>query len=101
MKLNREYCFSMIASPAFRSQLFSKNSIILRTASQPISLKIQKAKDEIREDHDIHNMKLGRPLSPHLTIYSPQLTSMLSISHRITGIILTIYFIFISPKILL
>ena len=27
-----------------------------------------------------------RPLSPHLTIYKPQITSMLSILHRITGI---------------
>jgi succinate dehydrogenase / fumarate reductase cytochrome b subunit len=26
-----------------------------------------------------------RPLSPHLQIYKPQLTSMLSISHRLTG----------------
>lgn len=26
-----------------------------------------------------------RPLSPHLTIYKPQITSILSISHRITG----------------
>lgn len=29
-----------------------------------------------------------RPISPHLGIYQPQLTSMLSIFHRITGIIL-------------
>ena len=28
----------------------------------------------------------GRPLSPHLTIYRPQLTSVLSILHRLTGI---------------
>jgi succinate dehydrogenase / fumarate reductase cytochrome b subunit len=27
----------------------------------------------------------NRPLSPHLQIYKPQLTSMLSILHRITG----------------
>lgn len=27
----------------------------------------------------------SRPLSPHLTIYKPQITSMLSILHRITG----------------
>jgi succinate dehydrogenase / fumarate reductase cytochrome b subunit len=27
-----------------------------------------------------------RPLSPHLQIYRPQITSMLSITHRITGI---------------
>ena len=30
----------------------------------------------------------NRPLSPHLTIYKPQLNSMLSIMHRITGIVL-------------
>ncbi|MCH9672073.1 MAG: succinate dehydrogenase, cytochrome b556 subunit [Gammaproteobacteria bacterium] len=27
----------------------------------------------------------GRPLSPHLQIYKPQLTSVLSITHRATG----------------
>ena len=31
--------------------------------------------------------KENRPTSPHLTIYKPQITSLLSISHRITGII--------------
>ncbi len=30
-------------------------------------------------------MNTNRPLSPHLTVYSPQLTSTLSILHRITG----------------
>ncbi len=29
-----------------------------------------------------------KPLSPHLTIYRPQLTSVLSILHRITGVLL-------------
>ncbi len=29
-----------------------------------------------------------RPLSPHLTIYRPQITSMLSIMHRGTGVLL-------------
>ena len=32
----------------------------------------------------MNNMK--KPLSPHLTIYKPQITSVLSISHRISGI---------------
>jgi succinate dehydrogenase / fumarate reductase, cytochrome b subunit len=32
----------------------------------------------------------GRPLSPHLQIYKPQITSVLSISHRITGVALTV-----------
>ena len=32
----------------------------------------------------------NRPLSPHLTIYRPQYTSVLSILHRITGSALTL-----------
>ncbi|XP_071844008.1 succinate dehydrogenase cytochrome b560 subunit, mitochondrial-like [Apostichopus japonicus] len=35
------------------------------------------------------NRKLNRPMSPHLTIYKPQITTMLSITHRATGIALT------------
>ena len=31
----------------------------------------------------------SRPLSPHLQIYKPQLTSILSIMHRLTGVALT------------
>jgi len=40
-----------------------------------------------------------RPLSPHLQIYKPQLTSVLSISHRFTGVILSL-FAFLIPFIL-
>ena len=32
----------------------------------------------------------GRPLSPHLQVYRPQLTSILSILHRITGVALAV-----------
>nr|AYR06623.1 succinate:cytochrome c oxidoreductase subunit 3 [Renouxia sp.] len=32
----------------------------------------------------------SRPLSPHLTIYMPQLTSVFSIWHRITGVLLVL-----------
>jgi len=35
-------------------------------------------------------MSRQRPLSPHLQIYKPQITSMLSILHRATGIALSI-----------
>ena len=31
-----------------------------------------------------------RPLSPHLQVYRPQLTSVLSILHRITGVIIAL-----------
>lgn len=34
--------------------------------------------------------KADRPLSPHLLIYRPQMTSMLSILHRATGAVLAI-----------
>lgn len=30
----------------------------------------------------------NRPLSPHLQIYRPQITSVLSITHRITGVVM-------------
>jgi succinate dehydrogenase / fumarate reductase cytochrome b subunit len=32
----------------------------------------------------------ARPLSPHLQIYDPQITSVLSILHRATGVVLTL-----------
>lgn len=32
----------------------------------------------------------ARPLSPHLTVYRPQWTSVMSILHRITGVALTV-----------
>jgi succinate dehydrogenase / fumarate reductase, cytochrome b subunit len=31
------------------------------------------------------NLELRRPLSPHLTVYRPMLTMVMSIAHRITG----------------
>ena len=40
-----------------------------------------------------------RPLSPHLQIYRPQLTSVLSITHRLTGFALSLVII-LSPAIL-
>lgn len=40
------------------------------------------------EDFAAKNARLGRPQSPHLTIYKLQLTSTLSLTHRATGIAL-------------
>ncbi len=34
-------------------------------------------------------MAKPRPLSPHLQVYRPQLTSVLSITHRVSGVVLT------------
>lgn len=40
------------------------------------------------EDYAAKNARLGRPQSPHLTIYKLQLTSLLSLTHRATGMAL-------------
>ena len=32
----------------------------------------------------------ARPLSPHLQVYKPQVTSVLSITHRVTGVFLSL-----------
>ena len=37
-----------------------------------------------------NKLRKQRPLSPHLQVYKPQLTSMMSIAHRISGIFLTL-----------
>lgn len=37
-----------------------------------------------------------RPLSPHLQVYKPQLTSILSITHRATGVFLSLGALFFS-----
>lgn len=36
-------------------------------------------------DADTDRLAEARPLSPHLTVYRPMLTMMMSIAHRITG----------------
>ncbi|MBM3650281.1 MAG: succinate dehydrogenase, cytochrome b556 subunit [Alphaproteobacteria bacterium] len=38
----------------------------------------------------VANRPVHRPLSPHLQVYRPQLTSVLSILHRATGIALSV-----------
>lgn len=61
-------------------------------ATRAITMKVvPKASVDINETFDNKNARLNRPQSPHLTIYKPQLTSMLSITHRGTGIALTGY----------
>ncbi|XP_021195507.3 succinate dehydrogenase cytochrome b560 subunit, mitochondrial [Helicoverpa armigera] len=43
------------------------------------------------QDHDHKNMKLKRPMSPHVTMYAPTLPAMTSIAQRATGAIVTFY----------
>ena len=44
----------------------------------------------------VANRPTNRPLSPHLQVYRPQLTSMLSILHRATGIALAVGVLYLA-----
>ncbi|MBN9537488.1 MAG: succinate dehydrogenase, cytochrome b556 subunit [Alphaproteobacteria bacterium] len=44
----------------------------------------------------VANRPVHRPLSPHLQVYRPQLTSMLSILHRATGIALSVGVLYLA-----
>jgi succinate dehydrogenase (ubiquinone) cytochrome b560 subunit len=57
-----------------------------------ITMQVKSAQEveyKVGETHDEKNFRLHRPMSPHLTIYKPQLTSILSITHRGTGVALS------------
>ncbi|XP_054273470.1 succinate dehydrogenase cytochrome b560 subunit, mitochondrial-like [Macrosteles quadrilineatus] len=58
---------------------------------RPVTMRVIQVQPPVTESHDQKNMRLKRPMSPHLLIYKPQLTSMLSITHRITGVALSVY----------
>ncbi|KAL2726651.1 hypothetical protein V1478_006929 [Vespula squamosa] len=83
----RLLCRRNIGFQHFRS-LYTSNSLTT-SLSQPL-------RGNVCETHDEKNMRLKRPMSPHLTIYQVQLTALLSISHRTTGIILSSYAMFLG-----
>ncbi|XP_014211289.1 succinate dehydrogenase cytochrome b560 subunit, mitochondrial [Copidosoma floridanum] len=86
------------------TRLLCRRSLDLRNfrclyTSSPVSVSVNSPAlraAPVCESHDEKNMRLKRPLSPHLTIYQVQLTSMLSVSHRATGIILSSYSIILA-----
>ncbi|XP_076763591.1 succinate dehydrogenase cytochrome b560 subunit, mitochondrial [Xylocopa sonorina] len=81
------------------ARLFSRRGIDLRTfrnlytcSSRNVAVSQSMATEgTICESHDEKNLRLKRPMSPHLSIYQVQLTSFLSITHRTTGMILSSY----------
>ncbi|KAG5890425.1 hypothetical protein JTB14_017644 [Gonioctena quinquepunctata] len=80
-----------LASKRCGSQFLGRDKNGILSFIRPVTLKAKAAEVPQEEGHDERNMKLGRPQSPHLTIYSPQMTSMLSITHRMTGMALSAY----------
>ncbi|XP_058978542.1 succinate dehydrogenase cytochrome b560 subunit, mitochondrial-like [Musca domestica] len=77
---------SLVRSPALRQGLQMAQAQNLREVSMKVVPAASTVKNETFFDK---NNRLQREMSPHLTIYKPQLTSMLSITHRGTGIALT------------
>ncbi|KAL7025080.1 hypothetical protein ACKWTF_013327 [Chironomus riparius] len=84
LNLSRTFCNrALLFNPAvYKAQL---------SAARCVSLKVVKAPAPLNETHDDRNARFNRPQSPHLTIYAPQLTAMLSITHRGTGFALAGY----------
>lgn len=73
------------------SQLTAFRSPLLPSGARAITMKIVKPEDNTSETPTERNIRLKRELSPHLLIYQPQLTSILSITHRMTGMALSGY----------
>eukprot|EP00088_Acartia_fossae_P008879 TRINITY_DN14283_c0_g1_i1.p1 TRINITY_DN14283_c0_g1~~TRINITY_DN14283_c0_g1_i1.p1 ORF type:complete len:185 (+),score=39.81 TRINITY_DN14283_c0_g1_i1:33-557(+) len=75
-------CRVELVNPVLRSNCFSATrSMAVMKPMTPEEHTISKTEFWSK------NKQLGRPISPHLTIYKFQLTSMLSITHRATGLI--------------
>lgn len=64
---------------------------LFATQTRCVVMRVSQAKPPTAESYEEKNSRLKRPLSPHLLIYKPQLTSMLSITHRMTGLALATY----------
>ncbi|KAH8384090.1 hypothetical protein KR009_012084, partial [Drosophila setifemur] len=74
---------SLIRSPALRQGLQ------MAAAGRQVSLKVVSVGSTQKDESFFaKNERLGRAMSPHLTIYQPQLTTILSIMHRGTGLAL-------------
>lgn len=86
---NFPYFFPLFSGLCGRSMsLYQLNALrtpaTLLSGSRCVSLKIISPVPD-NQSYEDKNEKLKREMSPHLTIYKPQLTSMLSITHRFTG----------------
>lgn len=51
---------------------------------------MQDVRDALMVGHTSDGKLVRRPLSPHLEVYSPQITSVLSIMNRVTGIAISV-----------
>lgn len=76
----------MRSAALFRTPLITSKLSISPTTATSMMLKSTGSAQHQMDEFWKKNKKRNRPMSPHLTIYKPQLTSMLSITTRITGL---------------
>lgn len=84
----RTFCRNGLAVQQLKTFGRFPQSMTLVTSAQlhaPVTLKVVKPSNIESLPYEEKNALLKREQSPHLTIYKPQLTSMLSITHRGTG----------------
>lgn len=77
---------------SFQFQINCFNGFFFKFRHRMITMQVKSAQEiasKEGETHDAKNDRLNRPMSPHLTIYKFQLTTMLSITHRGTGVALS------------
>ncbi|CAK1555444.1 unnamed protein product [Leptosia nina] len=89
------YCCARLSNKSVMGTLTKFNTVI-RTAQYAQSAAVPKItfkqyEEPKVEPYDDKNARLQRPMSPHLTIYKPQLTSLLSVTHRAAGMLLSGY----------
>ncbi|XP_050534642.1 succinate dehydrogenase cytochrome b560 subunit, mitochondrial-like isoform X2 [Daktulosphaira vitifoliae] len=77
-----------VQSSLIRRSIFNNSPIIYRSITMQVK-NAQEVQYKPGETHDEKNSRLNRPMSPHLTIYQLQLTTILSITHRGTGVALS------------
>ncbi|XP_011305336.1 succinate dehydrogenase cytochrome b560 subunit, mitochondrial [Fopius arisanus] len=84
LSYTRLFCQKGFNAGQFKSILTPSSMGLSSTMSRCVAV-------QACESYAEKNKRLKRPMSPHLTIYKPQLTSMLSITHRGTGMALAFY----------
>lgn len=90
---SRTHCLTKVgslATLALRNQACSLNA---KVPVRCVALRSVTEKAQVPDNHDAKNEMLGRPMSPHITIYSFPLPAWLSITHRATGMALTGYMV--------
>ena len=79
---------SVITRIIFKQGSSLKKEVLMGLPSSLVASKSTGSAQQQMNNFWDKNHLVKRPMSPHLSIYKPQLTSMLSVTHRATGILL-------------